>query len=504
MAAVFGPMEEIQRIVDAADGYVVIANINTTSQAVVGGATDAVERIIEAFTAKGFNATRIPVSHAFHTSIVAPASGAVRRRAAPARPAARRTLPIVANVTGDFYPADATAETMLDYAGQQIASPVQFVKGLHDAVRRGCARLRRGRAEEGPARVRRGRPRHQRTTSSRSSPTTRSWPTTWRSTRRCAGCTPPASAWTRRRTRRRVGGRDRRRSPAATGAGSRPLHRPRRRRVDWSRCGPAPAAPSARPPTSTSPETIARLGELFAGVLEEGLRRLPRRPRRGRRRSRRGTLGGRRRAAALRPSPWSSPALRSACPAPSRPSTTTNVARLLAGQQFITAVPGKYRRDDGRHADHPPGQGRVGRRQLPADRRRQRRHQARRACTAPLRRRRAVRRRQGPRRSPRRGHPTRHRRGLRRAARRRHPAGHAATRPRPWAPSCPTAGCCPRRCATTRASSSPRRSPGTTGSPRPWRATSPTAVGARTCWRSKGCAPGMLSDDPARSPRSTL
>ena len=47
MAAVFGPLAEIERIVDSADGYVVIANINSTSQAVVGGATDAVERIIE-------------------------------------------------------------------------------------------------------------------------------------------------------------------------------------------------------------------------------------------------------------------------------------------------------------------------------------------------------------------------------------------------------------------------------------------------------------------------
>ena len=29
-----------------------------------------------------------------------------------------------------FYPADASTETILDYTGQQIASPVQFVKGL--------------------------------------------------------------------------------------------------------------------------------------------------------------------------------------------------------------------------------------------------------------------------------------------------------------------------------------------------------------------------------------
>jgi acyl transferase domain-containing protein len=69
------------------------------------------------------------VSHAFHTSIVAPASvpfvNALRRL--DMRPP---QLPIVANVTGEFYPADATTETMLDYAGKQIASPVQFVKGL--------------------------------------------------------------------------------------------------------------------------------------------------------------------------------------------------------------------------------------------------------------------------------------------------------------------------------------------------------------------------------------
>ena len=129
MAAVFAPMAEIQRVVDQADGYVVIANINSTSQAVVGGATDAVERIIERFTAEGFTATRIPVSHAFHTSIVAPASGpfvdALRRL--DLRPP---TKPIVANVTGDFYPQGATTEKVLEYAGRQIASPVQFVKGL--------------------------------------------------------------------------------------------------------------------------------------------------------------------------------------------------------------------------------------------------------------------------------------------------------------------------------------------------------------------------------------
>ena len=129
MAAVFAPLPEVERIVGEADGYVVIANVNSTGQAVIGGATAAVDRAVQTFAAAGYNATRIPVSHAFHTSIVAPASE-------PLKDALRRLdvrpprLPIVANVTGEFYPPDADVETMLDVLGAQVASPVQFVKGL--------------------------------------------------------------------------------------------------------------------------------------------------------------------------------------------------------------------------------------------------------------------------------------------------------------------------------------------------------------------------------------
>ena len=129
MAAVFAPLAEIERIVTETDGYVVIANINSTSQAVIGGATDAVDRAVEAFRAAGINASRIPVSHAFHTAIVAPASEPLKTvlRRLDVRPP---NLPIVANVTGEFYPADTDVDTMLDLLGRQVASPVRFIDGL--------------------------------------------------------------------------------------------------------------------------------------------------------------------------------------------------------------------------------------------------------------------------------------------------------------------------------------------------------------------------------------
>ncbi len=130
MAAVFGPLTEIERIVDETPGYAVIANINSNNQAVIGGATDAVLAAIESFGAAGLQAVRIPVSHAFHTSIVAPASVplvATLERLDVQPP----QIPLVANVTGEFYPSGATSQTMLDHLGRQVASPVQFVKGLH-------------------------------------------------------------------------------------------------------------------------------------------------------------------------------------------------------------------------------------------------------------------------------------------------------------------------------------------------------------------------------------
>ncbi len=130
MAAVFAPLEEIERVLRTVDGYVVIANINSNHQAVIGGASKAVEAACERLVSAGYNAVPLPVSHAFHTSIVAAASVPLRALLAGMRLTAPR-IPIVANLTGEFYPMDADAvPKILDILGQQVAAPVQFIKGL--------------------------------------------------------------------------------------------------------------------------------------------------------------------------------------------------------------------------------------------------------------------------------------------------------------------------------------------------------------------------------------
>ncbi|OQY87182.1 MAG: beta-ketoacyl synthase [Chloroflexi bacterium UTCFX4] len=127
MAAVMAPYSVVEQTLQEIDGYVVAANINGPNQSVIGGESKAVEKAIEVFTRKGYQAQRLPVSHAFHTKIVAPASKPLRQvlnRLHISEP----TLPLVANVTGEFYPT--TIEAIKDVLELQIASPVQWVQGV--------------------------------------------------------------------------------------------------------------------------------------------------------------------------------------------------------------------------------------------------------------------------------------------------------------------------------------------------------------------------------------
>ena len=146
MAAVSAPLEKVEEIIHSINDYLVIANINSPVQSVLGGTTSAIDAAIAKFQTDGFQAVKIPVSHAFHTKIVAPASIPLREVIArmSVKPPA---LPIVANVTGDLYPTDR--EAILDILASQVASPVQFIKGMKTLYENGVRIF----IEAGPKRV---------------------------------------------------------------------------------------------------------------------------------------------------------------------------------------------------------------------------------------------------------------------------------------------------------------------------------------------------------------
>ncbi len=126
--------------------YAVIANVNSPVQSVIGGSTAGIEKALAAFADAGFQATKIPVSHAFHTKIVAPASGPLKNVISRMSLNTPR-IPVVANVTGELYPT--TRPEILEILGQQVASPVQFIKGMQTLYNNGV----RAFVEVGPKRV---------------------------------------------------------------------------------------------------------------------------------------------------------------------------------------------------------------------------------------------------------------------------------------------------------------------------------------------------------------
>jgi len=78
MAAVSAPLGEVERILKTIPGYVVIANINSPVQCVIGGKLPR-GCSHPRFPGDRTAGTKIAVSHAFHTRIVAPASQPLRK-----------------------------------------------------------------------------------------------------------------------------------------------------------------------------------------------------------------------------------------------------------------------------------------------------------------------------------------------------------------------------------------------------------------------------------------
>ena len=146
MAAVSAPLREVERILKTIDEYVVLANINSPVQSVIAGSTKGVDMAIQAFQDANLQAVKIPVSHAFHTKIVAPASQPLRKvieRMNIQDP----QVPVAANVTGEWYPTGR--ENILDLLANQVASPVQFIKGATKLYENGARIF----VEVGPKRV---------------------------------------------------------------------------------------------------------------------------------------------------------------------------------------------------------------------------------------------------------------------------------------------------------------------------------------------------------------
>ncbi|MFP5378550.1 MAG: beta-ketoacyl synthase N-terminal-like domain-containing protein [Vicinamibacteria bacterium] len=113
----------------AAEAGVAVAAVNAPDQVVLSGATDAIDAARRRCEGLGFRATRLIVSHAFHSPLMASIAGPLREVAATIALRAP-DIPMVAGVTGRLAgPEIATP----DYWVSQALEPVRFA-GVVQAI----------------------------------------------------------------------------------------------------------------------------------------------------------------------------------------------------------------------------------------------------------------------------------------------------------------------------------------------------------------------------------
>lgn len=146
MLAVKGPAGTLESTLALAGPAVVIANRNSPEQIVLAGPLAAIEAAAPLLREKGLSVTRLAVSTAFHSPIVAGAATAFRddlNAAAIAPP----HLPVYGTATAAPYAA--SADGVRDTLARQIAQPVHFADQIA-AMHRDGARVF---IEVGPGRV---------------------------------------------------------------------------------------------------------------------------------------------------------------------------------------------------------------------------------------------------------------------------------------------------------------------------------------------------------------
>jgi enediyne polyketide synthase len=150
MASLRAGADEVQALLDGQP--VVLAGLNGPQQTVISGPREAIDQVVDHAARHGIPATRLPVSHAFHSPLVAPARGPLAEHLAGEHLRPLRRL-VVSTVTGRQLPADADLRRLLR---DQVTSPVRFAAALAQAAVHADLLL-----EVGPGRVLAGLAREQ-------------------------------------------------------------------------------------------------------------------------------------------------------------------------------------------------------------------------------------------------------------------------------------------------------------------------------------------------------
>lgn len=138
MAAIIGlPAEEIEKSLEAVDGYVVPVNYNSPMQTVIAGEKEAIEKAVAIFAEMGKKAVPLAVSAAFHSKMMQPAADDFKE-AIKDFSFNEPTIPFYSNVLGEKL---SDFSDMQGYLCRHLVSPVKFVSELNAIKEAGAVRF---------------------------------------------------------------------------------------------------------------------------------------------------------------------------------------------------------------------------------------------------------------------------------------------------------------------------------------------------------------------------
>ena len=124
MLAVSAPLDQVETFLKNSGLQLVLANRNTPEQGVLSGATAEIEKAAKLLDEQGLRYKQLSVAAAFHSELVADASGPFGERLQEIK-FGKPTASVFANTTGSVYPEEANKAR--DILAAQLACPVDFV-----------------------------------------------------------------------------------------------------------------------------------------------------------------------------------------------------------------------------------------------------------------------------------------------------------------------------------------------------------------------------------------
>ncbi|MCB2219789.1 MAG: SDR family NAD(P)-dependent oxidoreductase [Bacteroidetes bacterium] len=136
MAATVAPSEKVEEILkEFKNEIIAVANYNSPSQTVVSGSSSAVEHFVQKCKEYNYACRLLPVSHAFHSEIVAPASVAFEKSLIEIDldnkiKKGKSLSRFISTATGDYLKKDADIIKLLS---EHIRKPVRFIEAVEKA-----------------------------------------------------------------------------------------------------------------------------------------------------------------------------------------------------------------------------------------------------------------------------------------------------------------------------------------------------------------------------------